>query len=60
MPSHERSTAKVLHELPEIDVETIRQIIEAAVVEHVQGGDLWLCTNLAAKKVQEALSSSAN
>lgn len=52
MPSHEHGTAKTLHELPDIDMEAIRQIIEAAATEHALGGDLQLCTDLAAKKVQ--------
>ena len=59
MPSHERGTAKTLHELPDIDMEAIRQIIEAAAIEHALGGDLRLCTDLAAKKVQAMISGSS-
>ena len=33
------------------EVEEIRQRIEKAVTEHCQGGDLWLCTHLAAQHI---------
>lgn len=39
-----------------MDTEEMRKIIEGAITEHCEGGDLYLCSMLAAKKIEKALA----
>jgi hypothetical protein len=40
-------------------LDAIRQCVEKAVMEHVAGGDLWLCTQLAAKEIAQRFAHPA-
>ena len=35
-------------------VEEMRKIIEGAITEHCEGGDLYLCSLIAAQKIEKA------